>query len=231
MKFSIDFEKHFLIGDAIGVDLSTTVLMLHGAGQSHRKKMLPLRRELLELGIGSVSFDFIGHGETGGKLVSSSLSSRTRQACCVIKELGLSSKPLSIIGASMGAYNAVELTQLYPVECLILIVPAMYTEKAADVPFGPLFSELIRAPFSWRSAEGWQIMGKYRGRLLVIAAENDTVIPREIVVRYYHSAMLAASRELVTIGNTGHMVFTELRENNPEKMSRILRILCRTLLP
>lgn len=224
-RFEIEFEQQTLVGDTMGPGMPRTVLMLHGAGQSRREKMLPLRHELLEKGIGSVAFDFIGHGETGGEMQQSSLRSRTRQACRVIDQLDLAQQPLSIVAASMGAYNAVQLTIRYVVRHLILIVPAMYTDKADDVRFGTRFGELIRVPLSWRDSAGWNTLRRFAGRLLLVAAEHDRVIPREIIERYYDSAENAETRRLVTIQDTGHMIFTELREKKPREMSRILDII------
>ena len=223
--FEIEFDQQTLVGDTMGPEMPRTVLMLHGAGQSRREKMLPLRNELLEKGIGSVAFDFIGHGETGGEMQESSLESRTCQACRVIDQLDLAQKPLSIVAASMGAYNAVQLTAEYVVRHLILIVPAMYTDKADDVRFGDRFSDLIRVPFSWRDSAGWNTLRRYTGNLLVVAAEIDRVIPREIVERYYDAAENAETRRLVTIKDTGHMIFTELREKKPREMGQILDII------
>jgi hypothetical protein len=54
---------------------------------------------------------FAGHilvGDTGGDLKSSSLKSRTEQACAVIGAAGLT-RPFSVLAASMGGYTAVTL--------------------------------------------------------------------------------------------------------------------------
>ena len=102
--FKIGFEGHTLVGDVIPDDPVPQVLVLHGAGDSHRGRFQWLREYLFAREISSVAFDFVGHGDTGGDLKSSSLGSRTRQACCIVKALNIQ-QPLAVIGASMSAYG------------------------------------------------------------------------------------------------------------------------------
>jgi hypothetical protein len=119
-----DFESHTLIGDILSPGNSPQVLVLHGAGNSNRGRFRTLREELFAKGISSAAFDFVGHGDTGGDLKNSSLSSRTRQACRVVddrcKYVGvyigqaagaLSNKKLDPSGARhvylTGLYNAI----------------------------------------------------------------------------------------------------------------------------
>lgn len=59
------------------------VLMLHGGGKD--RTVFNKYRALLDAsGVGTTTFDFVGHGETGGDLYASSLWSRTMQAEAVI---------------------------------------------------------------------------------------------------------------------------------------------------
>jgi hypothetical protein len=85
---------------------------LHGAGNANRENFRLFRKQLLNGGISSAAFDFVGHGDTGGELKRSSLLSRTRQACRVIDCLSVQ-QPFSVIAASMGVYTAVKLLECY----------------------------------------------------------------------------------------------------------------------
>lgn len=164
-RFRIPFEKHVLVGDLSSEPC--TVLVLHGAGTSNRGRFERLRRRLHAEGIPTCSFDFIGHGETGGELGSSSLKQRTEQASRVIE--ACLQEPLTLVGASMSGYTAVRLTRLHQVRNLVLIVPAMYTPDAYEVPFKGDFSEIIRSRRSWERSEAWQILAGFTGNLLVVA--------------------------------------------------------------
>lgn len=226
-RFEIPHGEHTLIGDTIGRDLPSGILMLHGAGGAHRGKLTPLRRELEDRGLGSVAFDFVGHGETGGDLSGSSLRDRTEQALAVIDGLGLED-PLKVLAASMSGHTAVQLTRFRRIEAMALVVPAMYSSRAYEVEFGPDFSKIIRAPDSWRDSDGWEILGRYEGRLLVVAGGDDRVIPPEVVRMYHDSARRASGRVLRVVEGYGHMLFTEMRDRGDEGLKTILEVLVDT---
>jgi pimeloyl-ACP methyl ester carboxylesterase len=117
--FQVEAETCTLIGDIISNSAPPQVLILHGAGNANRGHFRLFREQLLIHGMSSAAFDFVGHGDTGGELKSSSLLSRTRQACSVVDSLNIQ-QPFSVIGASMGAYTAVKLLEYYQIQSLIL---------------------------------------------------------------------------------------------------------------
>jgi len=224
----VDFEVHTIVGDVFSLNDSPRVLVLHGAGNSNRGRFQMLRGQLYDRGISSAAFDFVGHGDTGGDLKSSSLRSRTRQACRVVDPLNLQ-QPLSVIGASMSAYTSVKLLEYYRIKNLILLVPAMYTSLAYTVPFNGGFSSIIRQPQSWVQSDAWRLLADYTGRLLIVAAENDQVIPRDVINRIYDSAVNATERRLYFAPNASHFVFTDLRANEPKEFDHVFDQICSIL--
>lgn len=199
--FEIPFGPFLLRGDRYAGVCRTIVL--HGAGQSSRARFDRLRRALMENGIPSASFDFIGHGETGGSLPGSTLHGRTDQAAAVIRHA--CQEPLTLIGASMSGYSAVRLTETFAVDNLVLLVPAVYTPRAYDLPFGPAFSAALRTPGSWQASDAFTVLSRFPGSLLVVAAESDDVIPGEIPQRIFAAAQKAASRRLHVVPGSGHL--------------------------
>lgn len=224
----IGFEEHTLIGDVIALGNSPRVLVLHGAGNSNRGRFQMLREELFAKGISSVAFDFVGHGDTGGDLKSSSLSSRTRQACRIVDALNLQ-EPFAVIGASMSAYTSVKLLEHFHIKSLILLVPAMYTSQAYSIPFNRGFSDIIRQPQSWVQSDAWRLLADYTGRLLIVAAENDQIIPHAVINGIYDSAVNAAARKLYIAPNASHFVFTDLRKNDPDEFKYVFDQICTML--
>ena len=224
-QIQIKFEAHTIVGDVLSRNDSPRVLVLHGAGSSNRQRFQMLREELLAAGITSAAFDFVGHGDTGGDLKGSSLSSRTRQACRVVEALKWR-QPFAVIGASMSAYTAVKLLAHFQIKSLILLVPAMYASRAYTTPFNGGFSDIIRQPQSWVHSDAWRLLADYTGRLLIIAGENDPVIPRDVIDRIYNSAANAAERILYIAPNASHFVFTELRENHPDEFNYVFDQVC-----
>ena len=182
--FAAPYGTSSLVGDILSNDSPPEVVVLHGAGRSGRHRFYSIRAELLEHGISSLAFDMVGHGDTGGILAESSLKDRTLQAESVIKHLKLS-EPLSLIGASMGGYTAVSLTQHFNVKNLILFVPAMYSRRAYSLCFNDGFSKVIREQNSWFDSDAWDILNKFRGNLLLITAENDDIIPEDVVKKIF----------------------------------------------
>jgi pimeloyl-ACP methyl ester carboxylesterase len=105
----------------------------------------------------------------------------------------------------MSGYTAVRLTGLHHVRSLVLLVPAMYTPEAYEAQFNGGFSRIIRSHRSWERSDAWAILGEFRGNLLVVAAEHDTVIPFEVVERTVQSASRARSRRLHVVPRAKHL--------------------------
>lgn len=219
-KFSVDFGNVKLIGDAICQNNQPDLLFLHGGGALGKIRFDRLRDVLSNKKIGSCAFDFIGHGETTGNIAASSLESRAKQTLAVIESQKLL-QPLSVVASSMSGHIAIKLTKFLNIANLILIAPAIYTSKAYAVSFGPMFSEIIRAPYSWRDSDVWEILKDYKGSLLIFAAGKDQVIPDEVIKRIYNSAASANSKEIITFKNATHPLIEWLNErpNHLEQVS------------
>lgn len=229
IDFDVPFDGHILKADHYRGHRSNRILYLHGAGASTRHGHHLLRGALQQRGLGTVSFDAIGHGQTGGSLAQSSVASRTRQAQAVASAHGLPS-PLAVMGASMGAYNAIRLTQTHQVDALVLMVPGVYTPQAYEVPFGPDFSAVIRRERSWSDSDAWDILSRFEGRLLVLAAEHDATIPLEIPQRLVEAAKHAASRQLYVVPGAEHnRMWALLQEEDPPGFEAALDMVERTV--
>ncbi|MES2129621.1 MAG: alpha/beta hydrolase [Pseudomonadota bacterium] len=212
IPFEVAHAGHRLRADSQAGDKGR-FFMIHGAGTASREGFLLPRTVLAERGIGSSAFDCIGHGATGGSIADSSLHSRTLQAAAVFDACGA---PPAAFAASMGAYNAIRLTQLRQIDALVLCVPGVFTPEAYDVPFGPDFSTVIRRERSWVDTDAWDILAGFTGHLLVIAAEHDAVIPREIPERLVAAAGRAKSRRLEVVQGGAHRhVISRLAEEPP----------------
>jgi len=229
-RFEVPCSGAMLKGDGVTGPKDLQTVLIHGAGASERGRFAPLRQVLSEHGVGSIAFDCIGHGETGGPLGVSSLASRTRQAAAVIgAQCG--DAPLALIGTSMGAYNAIRLAEKRSIDALVLVVPGVYTPAAYEIPFGPEFSAIIRKERSWNATDAWRILAGFRGRLLVIAAEHDAVIPAEIPERLAASAEKASWRKLHVVPGAEHnRLFSPLAEC-PSEFGKAMELIGACLAP
>lgn len=223
LDFDVPFDGHVLKADHyVGRD-SNRIIYLHGAGNSQRHSHRLLRGALQQRGLGSVCFDAIGHGETGGTLAQSSVASRTRQAQAVMAAQAMP-EPLVVFGSSMGAYNAIRLTEQHKIDALVLIVPGVYTPSAYEVPFGPDFSTVIRRERSWADSDAWEILSRFEGRLLVIHAEHDATIPLEISERLVAAARRAQSRQLFIVPGAEHNRLWALLAETPADFNAALEL-------
>lgn len=213
VAFRVPFEGRELHADTLSGDSPLHLFGIHGGGASNRSVWDGLRQSLRQRGVGSTALDCVGHGRTGGIFADSSLHGRSRQARSVIAHAGV--RPTALAGISMGAYNALRLSEELDAQALILIVPGIYTPEAHEVPFGPDFSAIIRRPRSWMDSDAWEILGRFRGRLLVIAGEQDNVIPLEIPERLHAAANRASRRELLVVPGAGHSGLLPVLLDNP----------------
>lgn len=210
----VPFKKTVLRGTIMGT-IDPRVVCIHGASQEGSVRFDTLRHHLAKVGIASLSFDFIGAGQTGGSITASSLKDRFEQACAVI-DATPHHAPLALIGASMGADTAIRLTQNYPTSALILFVPGVYAKEAYTASLTEEFTTILHEERSWERSESFDILSRFQGTVLIIAAENDMVVSREIIDRLLASATQAKHKELHVIPRSSHQVLPYLSEHQKE---------------
>jgi uncharacterized protein len=220
VNFSQDIGSVTLYGDIFGVESDHVVLCLHGGGARGRVGFEKMRRALESKGISTHAFDYKGHGDTGGKLTTTSLLDKVNQTKLIIASQKIK-EPFSIIASSMGAYIAIKMTELYDVENLILLAPAVYDKDAYTVPFGFKFSSIIRRQLSWLDSDAWDSIKKYTGNMLVIQAGRDQVIPNGLVEKIYQSAVQTKTKEVIRIENATHPL-TDWINSQPDDFSKVI---------
>jgi pimeloyl-ACP methyl ester carboxylesterase len=225
-KIKIPFEGRTLHGrHARCENPKRTILIMHGAGSSSCQGFANLQVFLGLHSIETITFDFLGHGETGGDMSVSSLDARTEQALGVINHLNLQQN-LNVMGFSMGAHNAVKIAARVSADRLGLAIPAVYSSKASTIKFGPSFTSCIRRYRSWEDSECFSHIESFKGKLLVISAEKDAVIPSEIPCRLVEKAKNCISAEHHCIRKAGHDLaahFTRSPQSRQLTLNSILR--------
>lgn len=109
-------------------DTSHEMLILHGGSETNLEKFLKFQERVKkECATSSLSFNFIPN-------TRSSLKKRLEQALKVSKDFFGDQKKV-VLGVSMGAYTALQLTQHIDIDVLILCVPAVYGKDVIDTPF------------------------------------------------------------------------------------------------
>lgn len=164
---------------------AATVVVLHGAGNSSKERLLPLLGEFAAHGCHRLALDFSGHGESTGALRELSLRRRFEQAVAVIDAHASEGGSLILVGFSMSGQTVADLVRHYGqrVAAVALCAPAVYAAEAWDVPFGDgtgRFSEIIRGPGSWRAAPALDALRSYEGRAVLVVPGTDAVIPPDV---------------------------------------------------
>jgi pimeloyl-ACP methyl ester carboxylesterase len=216
-----EYKSITIVADIIPARSQPQVLLLHGAGASNRLIYEAIRKELAQNNISSYALDFLGYGDTGGNLNDSSLKSRTEQVQAVIEKANVV-KPLVVVAGSMAAYNAIKLTEIYPVSLLVLSAPGLYRPDVYEVNFGNNFSALIREPKSWDKTDAWEILNKYKGNLIVLKGGKDEVIPVEIPQKIYDSAINVNYREVITFPDAPHRIMNDYLPQHLEDLKRVV---------
>lgn len=221
-SFTVNFKEFKLAASSLEQNGQQQILMIHG-GARNQSLFHDLRIKLQESSIGSLAFDCIGHGESEWQLSNSSLYDRTQQAISVIQHQNL--KINACIGVSMGAYNAIQLSKQLNLDALILIIPGVYTPSAYHVNFSEKFSEIIRTKNSWMDSDAWEILSDFKGKLLIVSAENDEVVPSAIPAKLYESAINTAWKHHMIVPNAIHNKFMEYLFNSKQEKERFLELL------
>lgn len=169
-------------GAGPGEPARATAVLLHGAGNGSKERLVPLLEEFAAHGCHALAFDFSGHGESTGLLRELSLRRRFEQAVSVIDARAGAAGPLVLVGFSMSGQTVADLVGHYGdrVAALGLCAPAVYAAQAWDVPFGAgdgRFSEIIRRPGSWRESPALDVLRGYEGRAVLAVPRTDEVIP------------------------------------------------------
>ncbi|MFK0021457.1 phosphotransferase [Streptomyces sp. NPDC090798] len=202
---------------------TATVVLLHGAGLGTKERLLPLLEEFVARGCRGLALDFSGHGESSGELKDLSLRRRFEQAVSVIDASVPAEGPLILVGFSMSGQTVADLAGHYGrrVVALGLCAPAVYGAEAWQVPFGESgggrFSEIIRAPDSWRQAPALDVLRGYEGRAVLAVPGTDAVIPPAVTEAVTDALAARAQFTRLEFPDADHMLGLWLREHPADR--------------
>jgi pimeloyl-ACP methyl ester carboxylesterase len=196
--FTHDFDGERLSGLTAGAPGRATAVLLHGAGNGSKQRLLPLLTEFAERGRHTLAFDFSGHGDSTGSLAELSLRRRFEQAVAVVDAHAPADSPLVLVGFSMSGQTVADLVRHYGprVVAVGLCAPAVYAPEAWELPFENgqgRFSEIIRTPAGWRRSRALEVFRAYAGRAVLAVPGTDAVIP-PAVTEAVQDALAARAR-------------------------------------
>ncbi|MDQ1044864.1 alpha/beta fold hydrolase [Streptomyces sp. V4I2] len=216
-------------GDGGGPDRATAVV-LHGAGNGGKERLLPLLAEFVAHGYRGLALDFSGHGESTGTLRELSLRRRFEQAVSVIDAFAPANGPLILVGFSMSGQTVADLAAHYGdrVTALGLCAPAVYAGEAWDVPFGAgdgSFSAIIRTPGSWRASPALDVLRAYEGRAVLAVPGTDAVIPPEVTEAVQDALCTRAQFTRFELPEADHQLGLWLRDHAEDRREFVSAVL------
>lgn len=228
--FTLDHHGERLSGVYGGDPSRGTAVVLHGAGNSSRQRLLPLVREFMAHGCRGIAFDFSGHGESTGKLSELSLRRRFEQAVAVIDAYAGAGGPLVLVGFSMSGQTVADLVTHYGdrVAALGLCAPAVYSAQAWDVPFGDgngRFSGIIRRPDSWREAPALQALRAHEGRAVLAVPGTDEVIPPAVTEAVQDALAARAQYTRFDLPDARHQLGMWFRDHADDRREFVAAVL------
>ncbi|MDO8515980.1 MAG: alpha/beta fold hydrolase [bacterium] len=188
------------------------VLIIYGGSTTMsfgQRKCWRMKKRFAEAGFSAASFDFRG-SIPGTEYFKAGLCTRLEDARAALDRLKREypTRPITILGVSMGGYLATFFANEPVVKRLILIAPAAYHKDAMakKLLFGPAFSALIRTPESWKQSDSFDNVLTFHGSMLVIRFGEDEVVPQEIPALYYawSDSPYGETRTLIDIVGYGH---------------------------
>jgi pimeloyl-ACP methyl ester carboxylesterase len=200
------------------------VVIMHGAGTGSKQRSLPLAQDFAKAGFHSLAFDFSGHGQSTGRLELLSLERRFLQARSVVEEFAPDG-PVALVGFSMSGQTIADLVEHLGerVTTIVLGAPAAYGAEAWKVPFGSGFTELIRAPHSWRESPVFDTYARYTGRAVLIVPDQDSVIPPGVTFRIEAALRKRATFDRLMFPGSQHTLGLWLAEH-PDDRRRVVEL-------
>ncbi|GAA2745728.1 alpha/beta hydrolase [Kitasatospora cinereorecta] len=196
-----------------------TALLLHGAGVSSSRRLLPLARAYAAAGLRAVAFDFSGHGASTGRLAELSLERRFLQARSVLDRFA-GDGPLLLAGFSMSGQTVADLAADLGerVHGVVLGAPAAYVHAAWKLPFGdPAFTATLRTPDSWRASPAYPSYAAFRGRSVLVVPAHDAVIPSGVTTRIEDALRQRSTYSRLTFPNSPHQLATWLADHPADR--------------
>lgn len=191
-------------------ELIPGVIIFHGMTSSETG-YIPLATKLTKHGVAVLAVTMRGHGKSDGDFHKSTVAEAISDALAaydfIITQPGIDAKRIGMIGSSVGAILAGFATEQRPVRSVIFRAPAAYTKDMMQLSMaetmvneGKQFHEII----DLASTPAGNAISKFTGSILVVASEDDVIIPLNISKSYVDIASHADKKELFIIDGATH---------------------------
>lgn len=188
------------------------VLFVHGWGGSQGQD-LSRARSIAALGCTCLTFDLRGHSHDSMRKESVTRPQNLRDLCAGYDWLAalphVDPSAIAVVGVSYGGYLAALLTAIRPVRWLVLRTPALYLDAEWETAKARLHDdpELVRfrnRATGARENRALSACADFRGDVLLVEAERDAIIPRQVIDNFAAAFGQARSMTRRLIANADH---------------------------
>ncbi len=152
-----------------------------------------------------------GHGTSEGELDSLNVAEHISDAIAAydffVHQDGVDSERVGVCGSSYGSLLAVALARKRAVRSLLLRAPAAYSLTMIAMKFSALMFEeksIFKTVTDFSNTPAIKDISNFTRSLLVVASENDDVIPQAIPQAYFDYATAAARKEFKLMKGAPH---------------------------
>ncbi len=185
------------------------VIFFHGMTSSE-KGYIPIAESLTKNGIISLTLNLRGHGSNQGNLNTLTVNDAVADAFSAYDFFTqhdfVDKKRIGLCGTSVGAAIASIVSKQREVKSLVLRSPAAYTDKMMKMTYSDIMAHeglIFQKIKNIRNTTPLKAIAKFKGSLLVITSENDTIIPVRLS-RQYLSEAKGAKKKMIEISGAAH---------------------------
>lgn len=188
------------------------VLFVHGWGGSQQHDLLRAR-EAAALGCACLTFDLRGHEATARQRETVSRAHNLADLIAAydwfVSQRHVDASSIAVVGISYGGYLAALLSTLRPVRWLALRAPALYMDEGWERPkrelnLDPRLKTWRRQAVPWSDNRALRACAAFCGDVLLVACEQDEIIPRAVIDNYRRACAQARSLTVRVIAGADH---------------------------
>lgn len=193
-------------------------LLLHG-WRSAQDRQFSLAEKLAAAEYTVLTVDLRGHGETPGDLNRLSRKDFLDDVLAAYdflsRQPGVDAAKIGVLGSSFGAYLAALVTAARPTAWLTMRVPADYPDRSFELPKLPDGED--KAAWrsqrrTWEETAAMRALHGFTGPVLIVEAENDELVPRQVILNYLGAAGEKAEHRVIAGAPHSFTRFPEFKE-------------------
>jgi len=188
------------------------IIIFHGMTSSE-KGYIPLAEGLADQEIAGLAISMRGHGESDGDFNKATVAEAINDGIAaydfLVSQPGIDANRIGLVGSSVGAILAAITSSQRTVQSIVFRAPAAYTTQMMQLSMaGTMLNESnqFHEITDLASTPAGKAITNFSGSLLVIASENDTMIPSKITKGYFYISRRLKQKEYFVIKNAPHQL-------------------------